>query len=64
MYSSHSICLPGADLCLHNNKLVSGTHCFIEKDELGQVWVQDCSTNGTLLNLTEKLVGKVCTDKT
>ena len=30
-----------ADLCLAENRLVSGHHCIIEKDSLGNTWLQD-----------------------
>ncbi|GFN96604.1 E3 ubiquitin-protein ligase chfr-like [Plakobranchus ocellatus] len=37
------------------NKLVSGNHCFIERDKCGKVWLYDTSRNGTLFNLKIKL---------
>lgn len=46
-----------ADLCLVGNKLVSGSHCFIERDKQKKAWLQDTSTNGTLLNAKTKLSG-------
>lgn len=30
-----------ADLSLAGNKLASGTHCFIMRDQLGKAWLQD-----------------------
>ncbi|KAK7102542.1 E3 ubiquitin-protein ligase CHFR-like [Littorina saxatilis] len=44
-----------SDICHENNKLVSGTHCYILRDEDGKVWLYDSSTNGTLLNSKTKL---------
>lgn len=29
------------DLCLSENRLVSGHHCVIEKDSSGNAWLQD-----------------------
>ncbi|KAJ8312086.1 hypothetical protein KUTeg_009459 [Tegillarca granosa] len=43
------------DVSLSENKLVSTRHCYIEKDEDGKIWLNDTSTNGTLLNLNTKL---------
>ncbi|XP_078337680.1 E3 ubiquitin-protein ligase CHFR-like isoform X2 [Crassostrea virginica] len=45
---------PDCDISFPGNKLVSGHHCTVEKDE-GQVWLRDSSTNGTLLNLKVKV---------
>jgi E3 ubiquitin-protein ligase CHFR len=46
----------GNDLRLAENAFVSSSHCFIERDEVtGIVWLHDISTNGTLLNLSNKL---------
>ncbi|KAK7495546.1 hypothetical protein BaRGS_00013244 [Batillaria attramentaria] len=50
----------GCDVCHENNKLVSGTHCYILRDETGKVWLYDSSTNGTLLNLKHKLTKGEC----
>lgn len=39
------------DLSLPSNKLVSGNHCKIIADQtLGQAWLEDTSTNGTVIN--------------
>lgn len=46
---------PDCDLSFAGNKLVSGHHCSVERDEDGQVWLRDSSTNGTLLNLKVKV---------
>ncbi|XP_060073943.1 E3 ubiquitin-protein ligase CHFR-like isoform X2 [Ylistrum balloti] len=43
------------DISLTSNKLVSGRHCHIERDAEGRVWLCDTSTNGTLLNTSEKI---------
>ena len=43
------------DLSLAGNKLISGSHGFIEKDEEGKVWFHDTSTNGSLLNMSQKV---------
>ncbi|WAR03521.1 CHFR-like protein [Mya arenaria] len=44
------------DISLPENKLVSGHHCYIERDEsIGKVILHDTSTNGTLLNMVHKL---------
>ncbi|XP_076107813.1 E3 ubiquitin-protein ligase CHFR-like [Mytilus galloprovincialis] len=43
------------DLPYTDNKLVSSRHCSIQKDESGNVWLCDSSTNGTLLNLKVKI---------
>ena len=29
------------DYCLTGNRLVSGRHCFIEKDDDGKIWIED-----------------------
>ncbi|XP_067686122.1 E3 ubiquitin-protein ligase CHFR-like [Haliotis asinina] len=50
----------GNDIHLAGNKLVSGLHCYIEKDASGKVWLYDSSTNGTLLNMTNKLTKGEC----
>lgn len=50
----------GCDVCHENNKLVSGTHCYILRDETGKVWLYDSSTNGTLLNSKTKLTKGEC----
>ncbi|MCI4392929.1 hypothetical protein PGIGA_G00151590 [Pangasianodon gigas] len=48
----------GCDLSFPANKLVSGDHCKITQDqESGQVWLEDTSTNGTVINMS-KLVKK------
>ncbi|XP_061671967.1 E3 ubiquitin-protein ligase CHFR isoform X3 [Syngnathoides biaculeatus] len=42
----------GCDLAFPANKLVSGEHCKIVQDEnSGQVWLEDMSTNGTVINM-------------
>ncbi|MEQ2303452.1 hypothetical protein AMECASPLE_017053 [Ameca splendens] len=44
----------GCFLSFPANKLVSGEHCKIVKDEhSGQVWLEDTSTNGTVINLSK-----------
>ena len=43
------------NLSLAGNKLISGSHGFIEKDEEGKVWFHDTSTNGSLLNMSQKV---------
>ncbi|XP_048252090.1 E3 ubiquitin-protein ligase CHFR-like [Haliotis rufescens] len=50
----------GNDIFLAGNKLVSGVHCYIERDASGKVWLYDSSTNGTLLNMTHKLTKGEC----
>ncbi|KAL0979226.1 hypothetical protein UPYG_G00182370 [Umbra pygmaea] len=48
----------GCDLSFPANKLVSGDHCKIVQDESsGIVWLEDMSTNGTVINMS-KLVKK------
>ncbi|XP_028270674.1 E3 ubiquitin-protein ligase CHFR isoform X2 [Parambassis ranga] len=48
----------GCYLSFPANKLISGEHCKIVKDESsGRVWLEDMSTNGTVIN-TSKLVKK------
>uniref|UniRef100_A0A3B3SCZ5 E3 ubiquitin-protein ligase CHFR n=1 Tax=Paramormyrops kingsleyae TaxID=1676925 RepID=A0A3B3SCZ5_9TELE len=48
----------GCDLSFPANKLVSGDHCKIVQDEhSGEVWLEDMSTNGTVINMS-KLVKK------
>ncbi|XP_005106562.1 E3 ubiquitin-protein ligase CHFR [Aplysia californica] len=48
------------DLPFVGNKLVSGKHCYLERDKDGQVWLYDTSTNGTLLNMNIKLIKGEC----
>lgn len=48
------------DISHTGNKLVSGNHCYIERDNKGKVWLYDTSTNGTLLNLKIKLCKGEC----
>ncbi|XP_036382644.1 E3 ubiquitin-protein ligase CHFR [Megalops cyprinoides] len=44
----------GCDLSFPANKLVSGDHCKIVQDETsGQVWLEDMSTNGTVINMSK-----------
>ncbi|XP_050409381.1 E3 ubiquitin-protein ligase CHFR isoform X1 [Patella vulgata] len=43
------------DISLGDNKLVSGTHCYIQRNNKGEAWLHDSSTNGTLLNMVTKL---------
>ncbi|KAK5608606.1 hypothetical protein CRENBAI_023240 [Crenichthys baileyi] len=44
----------GCFLSFPANKLVSGEHCKIVKDEhSGRVWLEDTSTNGTVINLSK-----------
>ncbi|XP_072373433.1 E3 ubiquitin-protein ligase CHFR [Scyliorhinus torazame] len=38
------------DLSFPGNKLVSGDHCKIIREKTGQVWLEDTSTNGTVIN--------------
>ncbi|XP_078083302.1 E3 ubiquitin-protein ligase CHFR [Mustelus asterias] len=40
----------GCDLSFPGNKLVSGDHCKIIREKSGQVWLEDTSTNGTVIN--------------
>ncbi|XP_069788646.1 E3 ubiquitin-protein ligase CHFR isoform X2 [Narcine bancroftii] len=40
----------GCDLSFPGNKLVSGDHCKIFREHTGQVWLEDTSTNGTVIN--------------
>ncbi|XP_014841479.1 PREDICTED: E3 ubiquitin-protein ligase CHFR [Poecilia mexicana] len=48
----------GCYLSFPSNKLVSGEHCKIVKDEhSGLVWLEDTSTNGTVIN-SSKVVRK------
>uniref|UniRef100_A0A8K9WRB7 E3 ubiquitin-protein ligase CHFR n=1 Tax=Oncorhynchus mykiss TaxID=8022 RepID=A0A8K9WRB7_ONCMY len=48
----------GCDLSFPASKLVSGDHCKIVQDERsGLVWLEDMSTNGTVINMS-KLVKK------
>ncbi|XP_054906669.1 E3 ubiquitin-protein ligase CHFR [Poeciliopsis prolifica] len=48
----------GCYLSFPSNKLVSGEHCKIVKDEhSGLVWLEDTSTNGTVIN-SSKVVKK------
>uniref|UniRef100_A0A3B4CL17 E3 ubiquitin-protein ligase CHFR n=1 Tax=Pygocentrus nattereri TaxID=42514 RepID=A0A3B4CL17_PYGNA len=50
--------IDGCDLSFPANKLVSGDHCKITQDQTsGQVWLEDMSTNGTVINMS-KLVKK------
>ncbi|XP_064612739.1 E3 ubiquitin-protein ligase CHFR-like [Liolophura sinensis] len=48
----------GCDLSFPANKLVSSSHCYIERDEDDKVWLRDTSTNGTLLRNTEKILNQ------
>ncbi|KAK3539306.1 hypothetical protein QTP86_034176, partial [Hemibagrus guttatus] len=42
------------DLSFPASKLVSGDHCKITQDqESGQVWLEDTSTNGTVINMSK-----------
>uniref|UniRef100_A0A8C1YK31 E3 ubiquitin-protein ligase CHFR n=1 Tax=Cyprinus carpio TaxID=7962 RepID=A0A8C1YK31_CYPCA len=42
------------DLSFPANKLVSGNHCRITQDQnSGQVWLEDMSTNGTVINMSK-----------
>lgn len=44
----------GCYLSFPASKLVSGEHCKIVKDEdSGRVWLEDTSTNGTVINLSK-----------
>lgn len=44
---------PGADLVIPKNQFVSTSHCVLVRDDGGEVWIRDTSTNGTLLNGTK-----------
>uniref|UniRef100_A0A3P8XSM5 E3 ubiquitin-protein ligase CHFR n=1 Tax=Esox lucius TaxID=8010 RepID=A0A3P8XSM5_ESOLU len=60
IYLKHNLLFlsPGCDLSFPANKLVSGDHCKIIQDESsGLVWLEDMSTNGTVINMS-KLVKK------
>ncbi|KAL4223431.1 hypothetical protein ACF0H5_016902 [Mactra antiquata] len=46
------------DLCLSDNKLVSGHHCCIERNQDGLVSVCDTSTNGTLVGMKKLSKGQ------
>ena len=39
-----------ADLVILDNMFVSIQHCVLLRDEEGEKWVRDLSSNGTLLN--------------
>uniref|UniRef100_A0A8C7J018 E3 ubiquitin-protein ligase CHFR n=1 Tax=Oncorhynchus kisutch TaxID=8019 RepID=A0A8C7J018_ONCKI len=55
---NHHFLSPGCDLSFPASKLVSGDHCKIVQDERsGLVWLEDMSTNGTVINMS-KLVKK------
>lgn len=43
------------------NKLISGSHGYVERDADGRVWFNDTSTNGSLLNLVTKVNKNVST---
>ncbi|XP_058230983.1 E3 ubiquitin-protein ligase CHFR isoform X2 [Hemibagrus wyckioides] len=44
----------GCDLSFPASKLVSGDHCKITQDQgSGQVWLEDTSTNGTVINMSK-----------
>ncbi|CAH1801152.1 unnamed protein product [Owenia fusiformis] len=45
----------GCDISLASNKMVSGKHCAIYRDKNGIVSLKDTSTNGTLLNMKERI---------
>ncbi|KAF4074141.1 hypothetical protein AMELA_G00236140 [Ameiurus melas] len=46
----------GCDLSFPANKLVSSDHCKLTQDqESGQVWLEDTSTNGTVINMSKLL---------
>ncbi|XP_063051245.1 E3 ubiquitin-protein ligase CHFR [Engraulis encrasicolus] len=46
----------GCDLAFPGNKLVSGDHCKITQDgQSGKVWLEDMSTNGTVINKSKLL---------
>ncbi|XP_028410485.1 E3 ubiquitin-protein ligase CHFR-like [Dendronephthya gigantea] len=38
------------DISFLSNKLISGRHCTLSRDENGKTWLTDISTNGTFLN--------------
>uniref|UniRef100_A0A8C6XYI5 E3 ubiquitin-protein ligase CHFR n=1 Tax=Naja naja TaxID=35670 RepID=A0A8C6XYI5_NAJNA len=51
----------GCDLSFPGNKLVSGYHCKIIMDEKsGQVFLQDTSTNGTVINKQKVVKRQTC----
>ncbi|XP_056602745.1 E3 ubiquitin-protein ligase CHFR isoform X2 [Triplophysa dalaica] len=46
----------GCDLSFPANKLISGDHCKITQDQnSGKVWLEDMSTNGTVINMSKLL---------
>uniref|UniRef100_A0A8K9WMA1 E3 ubiquitin-protein ligase CHFR n=1 Tax=Oncorhynchus mykiss TaxID=8022 RepID=A0A8K9WMA1_ONCMY len=58
IFMNHHFLSPGCDLSFPASKLVSGDHCKIVQDERsGLVWLEDMSTNGTVINMS-KLVKK------
>uniref|UniRef100_A0A674BSD2 E3 ubiquitin-protein ligase CHFR n=1 Tax=Salmo trutta TaxID=8032 RepID=A0A674BSD2_SALTR len=58
IFINHHFLPPGCDLSFPASKLVSGDHCKIVQDERsGLVWLEDTSTNGTVINMS-KLVKK------
>ncbi|XP_020561827.1 E3 ubiquitin-protein ligase CHFR isoform X1 [Oryzias latipes] len=49
----------GCYLSFPANKLVSGEHCKIVKDQIsGLVWIEDTSTNGTVINMSKLIKGQ------
>ncbi|XP_015221411.1 E3 ubiquitin-protein ligase CHFR isoform X1 [Lepisosteus oculatus] len=51
----------GCDLSFPANKLVSGEHCKIVQDESsGEVWLEDMSTNGTVINMSKVVKRQMC----
>lgn len=41
LHQSHIICIVDADILLSGNKLVSGIHCCMERDDNGRIWLVD-----------------------
>uniref|UniRef100_A0A8C8DMK0 E3 ubiquitin-protein ligase CHFR n=1 Tax=Oryzias sinensis TaxID=183150 RepID=A0A8C8DMK0_9TELE len=49
----------GCYLSFPANKLVSGEHCKIVKDQIsGLAWIEDTSTNGTVINMSKLIKGQ------
>ncbi|XP_033900588.3 E3 ubiquitin-protein ligase CHFR-like [Acipenser ruthenus] len=51
----------GCDLSFPANKMVSSDHCKIVQDEnSGEVWLEDMSTNGTVINKSKVVKKQTC----
>uniref|UniRef100_A0A3B3DUP3 E3 ubiquitin-protein ligase CHFR n=1 Tax=Oryzias melastigma TaxID=30732 RepID=A0A3B3DUP3_ORYME len=49
----------GCYLSFPANKLVSGEHCKIVKDQISELaWIEDTSTNGTVINMSKLIKGQ------